>query len=428
MIAFDTASNSEYQTGSSYSWLHTIGGQDRILIVGISMLSVAGSSVSSITANGQAMTKLRHDVSVSGTVRTELWYIVAPATGSITIAVTLSTALDSVAGGISLKGVDQVSPVDAENGGTGLGDPATINVTTVKNNCWVVDVIATADTAITVGAGQTQRHNISGALGSGAGSTEGPKTPAGAVTMSWTDITAGLTWTMSGMSVTPVAEVSSWMPNTNQPIESTNPVKRLQYLYPNLSWQPKIIINPTTLEGPRVTVMYPQRYQYQKLAKPITPPGQEAERITLDKWIGYHPDFAPGPKHWEYLYPSFSVDPTFYIERITLDKWYRELERPPKGPIHREFQYPSFFWYPKILLYLAAIAPIVPIIYFSQRYQYQKLAFCPLPLESPFSLPSKRLAQDWTETTKNTTDFSLSDKNTTAWGKIEKNITDWEDP
>ena len=213
-IQFDAASNSTYLSAAAepdgiYSWSHTCTGANRFLVVGVSMLSVAGSSVTGITYNGVALTKIGHVASVSGAVRAELWGLIAPATGSNTITVTLSTALDSVGCAVSFTGVHQTSPTEGFNSASatnvGAAD-ATVDVTTVADNDWVIDCVATDDTAITVGAGQTQRWNTTGTLGSGAGSTEGPKSPAGAVTMSWTDVAALATWTISAISIKPAPE------------------------------------------------------------------------------------------------------------------------------------------------------------------------------------------------------------------------------
>lgn len=208
-IQFDAASNSGYQTAqSTYSWSHTCTGSNRYLTVGISMLSVAGSSVLSITYNSVVLSLIKAQSSAAGAVRSELWGLVAPATGSNTIAVTLSTGLDSIGGADSYTSVEQTTPYEAANSATatnvGAAD-ATVDVITVADNNWVIDNVATDDTAITVGAGQTSRNNVTGTLGSGAMSTEGPKTPAGTVTMSWTNVDALKTWAIVAAGLRPVA-------------------------------------------------------------------------------------------------------------------------------------------------------------------------------------------------------------------------------
>lgn len=210
-IQFDTASNSGYQAAAStYNWNHTCTGADRYLVVGVSMLSLA-QTVTGITYNSVAMTFLGSRNSVSGAARIEQWGLVAPSTGTNPIAVTLSGAIASAGNASSYTGVHQTSPTEAFNSAqatnVGAAD-ATVNITTVADNDWVVDTVATDDTAITVGAGQTQTGNVTGAGGSGAMSYEGPKTPAGAVTMSWTDVAALATWTTGGIALRPVAASS----------------------------------------------------------------------------------------------------------------------------------------------------------------------------------------------------------------------------
>lgn len=226
-IAFDAASNSGYQTAqSTYSWSHTCTGANRYLIVGISMLSVGGSSVSSITYNGVALSLIDARASVSGAVRAELWGLVAPATGSNTIVVTLSTSLDSIGGAVSSTGVHQSSPLegaaDASATNVGAAD-ATVNVVTVADNDWCVDVVATSDTAITVGAGQTSRNNVTGTLGSGAMSTEGPKTPAGTVTMSWTNVGALATWSIVSVALRPISAADTLVVGWQRGVDDFNP-------------------------------------------------------------------------------------------------------------------------------------------------------------------------------------------------------------
>lgn len=203
-ISFDVASNSGYQAAAStYNWLHVCSGSNRYLIVGVSLLSVAGSTVTGITYNTVAMTFLGAISSGAGAVRSELWGLIAPATGSNSIAVTLSASIVSASCAISFTGVHQTSPTEGLNSATatnvGAAD-ATVNVTTVATNDWVVDQVATDDTAITVGALQTSRNNVTGAVGSGADSTE-PATTAGAYTMSWTNVAALATWSIAAIAI-----------------------------------------------------------------------------------------------------------------------------------------------------------------------------------------------------------------------------------
>lgn len=216
-ITFDAASNSGYQAAAStYSWSHTCTGSNRYLRVGVGMLSLA-QTVSGITYAGVAMTFIGAQASVSGAARVEIWGLVACSTGANNIEVTLTGAIASAGVAKSYAGVHQTSPIEGLNGAqatnVGAAD-ATVDITTVADNDWVVDVVATDDTAITVGAGQTQRNNVTGAGGSVADSDEGPKTPAGAVTMSWTNVAALATWATAGVALRPVAAANLGGPPT----------------------------------------------------------------------------------------------------------------------------------------------------------------------------------------------------------------------
>jgi hypothetical protein len=85
----------------------------------------------------------------------------------------------------------------------------------------VVDNVTRAGiSAITsAGGGQTNRWEIETGNSSGAGSHEGPKTPAGSVTMSWS--TTNGAWAISAMSLKPAAEGGGGgaLPETVEPPE-----------------------------------------------------------------------------------------------------------------------------------------------------------------------------------------------------------------
>lgn len=111
--------------------------------------------------------------------------------GANDVVITMSAAVGSgrtiVGGAVSLTGAHQTSPLDAHNGNNVFDPGISVSVTTIADNCWVLDTAAGLAT-VTVGAGQTERWNVSDGTNQpagSAGSTEGPKTPAGAVTMSW---------------------------------------------------------------------------------------------------------------------------------------------------------------------------------------------------------------------------------------------------
>ena len=205
-IAFDAASNSGYQAAaSSYSWSHTCTGANRYLTVDISMLSLA-QTVSSITYNSVALTLIGVKNSISGAARVEQWGLVAPATGSNTIAVTLSGSIASAGTAVSYTGVHQTYPTEGFNSAqatnVGAAD-ASVAITPIADNCWVHAAVASDDTSIT--ANQTSRNNVTGGGGSGADEDTGPISPAAVTTMSYTNIGALATWVIAGYALRPIA-------------------------------------------------------------------------------------------------------------------------------------------------------------------------------------------------------------------------------
>lgn len=196
-ISVESRGNSTYQTGATYNVSHTIvPSENRYFLVGVSMLSVLGSSVVSLVFASIPLVFLRADVSASGLIRTELWGLVAPPIGVGTLAVTLSAALDSITGMRGLRGVHQTRPVTIVSGNNGVGAPVTTSVV-VQNAGYLLDVLATDDASVTADAPQDEQWNLTGALGTGAGSGQGPATSAGILTQSWSGMGVASSWAQS---------------------------------------------------------------------------------------------------------------------------------------------------------------------------------------------------------------------------------------
>lgn len=216
-IALDAVSFATAATGTATrTWSHTCAGSDRVLVVGTmgrDVSSVTELPVVVLTYNGVALTKIRHDETAGDNYRTELWRLVAPATGTHDIFLeTDGTASDLLAAGaISLTGVDQVTPVDAHNGSISAVnvDAASDDVITTADGAWIVDVLLNGDGVagtLVAGAGQTEfavQENVGNFAEAVGMSYEGPKTPAGAATMSWTWTTSNR-YTHSAAAFKPV--------------------------------------------------------------------------------------------------------------------------------------------------------------------------------------------------------------------------------
>ncbi len=211
-IAFDAVSNSTFQTAqSTYSWSHTCTGSNRFLAVDVGILS-AGQTVTGITYNGVALSLVSGAAisTVTSLGRVECWGLANPASGSNTIAVTLSGSSNSVGEAVSYTNVHQTSPTEAGNANqatnVGAAD-ATVAITTVADNDWVHAAIACNDPSIT--ANQTTRSNMTDSISvSVADEDFGPQTPAGAKTMGYTAVGAGVTWAIAGYAIRPVAASS----------------------------------------------------------------------------------------------------------------------------------------------------------------------------------------------------------------------------
>ena len=210
-LNFDATSNSGASTSfTSLSWSHTCTGSNRILIVGsnIQNNTDANGPITGITYGGVALTKIRSDQQRPATVtfRTELWYLIAPATGANTLTITYTGSVTrGCAGAISLTNADQSSQPDAHNGATGDSTTPSVSVTTVKDQSWIIDAVQHNDatTFNSANTGQFIQWNIDqGTLGSGGGSYRETHL-AGIIAMGWTQGTSDK-WTISAASFKPL--------------------------------------------------------------------------------------------------------------------------------------------------------------------------------------------------------------------------------
>jgi predicted transcriptional regulator len=201
-IAFDaTSKTGELDNVSSYAWSHTCGATANLLVLGHS--SYTYGQVSGVTYNGTSLTKVREDEGSSYNI-TAIWFMCAPTTGSAkSVFVTLkNNAYCGVGGVVSYSGAAQSGQPDANNGATGNSSTATVNVTTIADNCWVFSVVNLFYTAT---CNNTARWNFadSQGLSEGGSDTNAPVTPAGSQTMSW--VHDSIFWAISAASFAPIA-------------------------------------------------------------------------------------------------------------------------------------------------------------------------------------------------------------------------------
>ena len=209
--AVDT-STSAINTVTPINQAITVGssGNNRLLIVGIDIRgntgvsSVLQSSSSSSCVGGTTLTNVTsaaaHNV---GNTRTEIWYFPNPPTGTNNICVAFTAApARAVVGIISLKGVDQTSPISNSNSGTGTTVPST-SVTSSTNKLVISTAAQIGGSTLTVGSGQTSRWAQSVSTGAAgnrlAGEGSSASSSVGSTTMSWTGTSAA--WSQSVVEI-----------------------------------------------------------------------------------------------------------------------------------------------------------------------------------------------------------------------------------
>ena len=189
-VVFDAASSA---TNSlvTLTYSHTVTtAANRLLIV---TMHESDSQVAIVSATyaGVAMTALLAQ-NTSTVARTELWYLIAPATGANDVVVVYADIFGHSSGAASFSGVNQTTPIGNTNTNSGQATVISTVIASVVGNM-VYDALGShSNVTFTPGAGQTERFDINGDNGSdSAGSTE---PGAASVTMSWSDIVAGKFW------------------------------------------------------------------------------------------------------------------------------------------------------------------------------------------------------------------------------------------
>jgi hypothetical protein len=188
-IVFDNVTTN-VGSGNPLTFTHTIGGgTNRLLVVGISAECDVSVSVSSVTYNGQGLTKAASAVADTSTVGVaELWYLLEadlPSAGTYTVAVNTSGYAVKSVGAVSFEGVAQQAP-EATNTSTNVGpNSISTSITTLTDGAWVVDVVVDGNaSAFTPDGGQTEQYDEVASSSTGAASTKEMAT-AGATSMGW---------------------------------------------------------------------------------------------------------------------------------------------------------------------------------------------------------------------------------------------------
>ena len=206
-ITYDTSASDE-GASASLTWNHTVSSasSNLLLVVGVAIDAPGGGDpVVSATYATVAMTKASAVEDGGGNARTELWYLVNPATGTNEVKVVKTLTKKSICSSLSFAGVDQTTPVGLSASAQASSASPSVTVAGATDDV-IVDSCAistAAGTTVTVGAGQTQRTNSkhSGNTPNGSTSTE---PGAASVVMTW-DLSASRAWATAGMAIKPAA-------------------------------------------------------------------------------------------------------------------------------------------------------------------------------------------------------------------------------
>jgi hypothetical protein len=185
---------------------HTVGtGANRYLLVEVMVLDAA-VAVQSVTFGGVALARLGSGTGSASVCRLELWGLVAPPSGTHTVAIELSGASVSLRGALSYTGVDQNDPVGPAFRSSGSGTAPALTLASAAGELVACGLCAGGAANITIvsdGPGQQPR----GALYSSPyGAAQADKPGAPMVTLSWQISATGVpTWALGAVSLRPAA-------------------------------------------------------------------------------------------------------------------------------------------------------------------------------------------------------------------------------
>jgi hypothetical protein len=203
-VVVNNLSSTSSTTLSTITLSHTVGtGENRLLLVGVSLRD---RTVTSVNYGGVAMTLVGSRANGTNSI-IYIYRLLNPTSGTANISVVLNGApgKGAAVGAIDYSGVDQSTPLGTFASASGWTSSPSLSVSSASGQM-VFDVLSVRQTtALTPGAGQTERWDFSrGEIRSGA-STE-PATSA-TTTMSWT---SGLGyWAIGGVAIRPAAVVNN---------------------------------------------------------------------------------------------------------------------------------------------------------------------------------------------------------------------------
>jgi len=196
---------------NSITLAHTSTGSNLVLVVGVSMNIFAGNTatVRSVTYNSVSLTKAGSHNDSASQRRTEMWYLIAPATGNknvvVTVNVPAAATIGTVVGATTFTGADQTSPIRIYASNDGNTNAPHVDVASGINDM-VLDTMATAGNRTVTSASGTQVRQW--ALSSGITASDvygyGSSHSGAAIVPMSENLSASSQWSSSAVSVQPL--------------------------------------------------------------------------------------------------------------------------------------------------------------------------------------------------------------------------------
>lgn len=202
MPTFDAVSSAINQTTTTPSWSHTCTGTNLLLVVTVGWRHQdPGNAITGITYNSVALTQL--GTTSNGEFATaEIWYLLAPATGTHTVAATFTDLARAHLGAVSYTAVNQSTPLGTYASNTGTSTAPSVTVTSATGDVVIAVGAERGTETFTTGASQTMRWEADAASNVSAQCDD--EAGAASVVMDWsTDDSQE--WVAVGVSIQALA-------------------------------------------------------------------------------------------------------------------------------------------------------------------------------------------------------------------------------
>jgi len=198
-----TSSRDELKGGTTFTKSHSCSGSNRLLVVCVVITSSSEHTCTGVKYNGIPLSIAVQRQNTYPYTRSSIWYLVNPPSGTYNIEVTFdSDPLESASfAAISFAGADQTDPIGATGSNFVNSDSIFVNLTTQRNNSYLVDAEGAGTTSNHPDSSQTVVHEGGGGRRYVTYKATGT---AGSYLMSYTGATR--------YRVLCVAEIKEWVP------------------------------------------------------------------------------------------------------------------------------------------------------------------------------------------------------------------------